>query len=550
MAFLTWLVDGLRRLAGLVLPFFARAGDFRRLGPKLWWLVHILVVVAVLGVLAYLNLGPLRHVLQRLVNAAPPIPLIWFPLLGLIIYILFWLLWWLLKLLEPEEEYSRFPDIDTAWEEARGALNEAGIDLTKWPMFLLLGRPAAGEETLFQAAQFTLLVKYAPSRANAPLHVWATREAIYVTCTGASLLGRQATIFAEETEDLSNGSGGPPAPPEPSTFALDRSIGGSIGLGEMPQEVKRLQLLLNKKKDGTLSEEERQELDRLSAPGGGRAAPGRRPRPLLLKNLEQVQEDTDRLEHLCRLLVRSRKPDSGVDGLLVLVPFAATDTEADATQTGEICQRDLAAARRGLGVHCPRLVMFCDLEKVPGFTEFITHFPKDERVQKRLGQRFPLLPDLDEEQIPGMIQGGMSWVCHMLFPSLIYKFLRLEGQEPDEITKEMRGNYQLIQLMSQMRKRAPQLGRILVRGLATAQEGPSLFGGGYLAATGRDADREQAFVAGVLNRLIQEQTYVSWTEETLAEDATYQRWAFYGILGLAAFVLGQLLLIGLLWWKP
>src|SRR5205085_10340970 len=85
----------------------------------------------------------------------------------------------------------------------------AGIDLTAAPLFLVLGRPAGGEAALFQAAQLQLAVKMAPPRGDAPLHVFANRDGIYVTCAGASLLGRQSLLFVGVgSGPESNGSAG------------------------------------------------------------------------------------------------------------------------------------------------------------------------------------------------------------------------------------------------------------------------------------------------------------------------------------------------------
>ncbi len=124
----------------------------------------------------------------------------WLSILFLLVYALFWLAYWLLKLLGPEEQVSEFPDIDRAWEEAVASLRDKGIALADAPLFLVLGRPIAGEAPLFDAAQFKFAVVGEPKR-DAPLHVYAHRDGIYVTCTGASLLGELSRIVAGESGD-------------------------------------------------------------------------------------------------------------------------------------------------------------------------------------------------------------------------------------------------------------------------------------------------------------------------------------------------------------
>ena len=119
----------------------------------------------------------------------------WLPLLFLISYVLCWLGWWLWTLLVTEDEHTEFPDITEAWDEARAALGKAGFDLREVPLFLIVGRTESGMEPLFQASKLQLSVKQVPQSSDAPLHVYAAPEGVFVTCEGASLLGRQGAFL-------------------------------------------------------------------------------------------------------------------------------------------------------------------------------------------------------------------------------------------------------------------------------------------------------------------------------------------------------------------
>src|SRR2546428_703171 len=81
------------------------------------------------------------------------------------------------------------------------------------PLCLALGRPEGPEDTtgedkackaeelLFnQAAQLNLVIRQAPQGSGTPIHVYASREAVFVTCAGASLLGRQAAVLSGDVE--------------------------------------------------------------------------------------------------------------------------------------------------------------------------------------------------------------------------------------------------------------------------------------------------------------------------------------------------------------
>jgi hypothetical protein len=518
-------------MLGLIMPFFAKAGDLRRFAPILVWVFRVLILAIFLGFLYWLH---------RYLDLAGVLPgtssdflhRFWLPLLGLLFVILCWLGWWVWQLLRPEEEFSSFPDIDEAWEQARAALYHAGIDLSEKPLFLVIGRPAAPEEAMFQAAELPLAVRQAPSSGAAPLHVYAYRDgrhdSIFVTCAGASLMGKYVAILSgEEGVELS--------------LATEGASQASIDLSKTARpegEVKQLlQILREAKRQGReLTEEERRQILKMEGKG----------RPSLLKNASEVELASARLRHLCRLIVRDRRPYCPVNGILLLIPWECGDSDEEATQAGTICQLDLNAAREVLQLNSPTIGLVCDLERAPGGKEFIERFPR-ERLKQRLGQRFPLLPDLEPAALARSIEESARWICDSMFPTWIHKFLRPEipgKEQPGTVT---RGNAQLVKLLCQMRLRSKRLGQVLGRGLNREDEGHVLFGGCYFAATGASPGNEQAFLPGVFRRVIENQNYVSWTEEALAQDNAQKNMAGYGytVIAVAAMVA---LVLGYAFW--
>jgi hypothetical protein len=268
-----------------------------------------------------------------------------------------------------------------------------------------------------------------------------------------------------------------------------------------------------------------------------------RPRASLLKNPTLVATQTARLKNLCRQIVRDRSPYCPLNGILLLVPYGGAEKDADAQDTGLICPQELQAARQALQVQCPLIALVCDMETAPGFSEFVARFPTGER-QRRIGQRFPLNPDLNAgESAAELIDRGAQWPCAALFPSWIYKLFRLEGTGKEDLTTVTRGNVKLYQLLAHMRERRKRFGRILSRAVPADGTALPLYGGCYYAGTGRDANREQAFVAGVVQRLLKEQNAVSWTPEAIAEEAEYERWTKLGYAGLVAGTVALVALI-------
>ncbi len=63
-----------------------------------------------------------------------------------------------------------------------------------------------------------------------------------------------------------------------------------------------------------------------------------------------------------------------------------------------------------------------------------------------------------------------------------------------------------------------------------------MLGGCYLAGTGPDGDRDQAFLAGVVRLALEQQNGVRWTGDALADDAAYQWYTRVGYALLAVFV--------------
>jgi hypothetical protein len=481
------------------------------------------------------------YILNAVLKIGPTIPSklrfladIWLPILFLLMYVLAWLGWWLWTLLTAEVGPSSYPDVDEAWDEAVATLARAGIQVTDLPLFLVVGRPEGpedaeagergrkAEEVLFhQAAQLTLAVKQAPARPRSPLRVYASRDALYVTCAGASLLGRQAAILAGEAE-AAVGAGTTSA----DGVSYEEPIDKTLRPDSAPEPVRQMVGIVRDiaKKGGAATAEERRALRRLERKD--------KPQLSLLKDRATVSELTGKLRHLCRLIVRDRQPYCPINGLLVLVPFAATDSDEDTQNTAEACVRDLQTVRGTLKVNCPQFALLCDLETAPGFGEFISRQdPKDR--QRRVGQRFPLGTDLRGQPLSDALDGSVHWLCNNVLREWVYRLFRVEATAKDDPTAVVEGNCRLYLMLSEMWERANRLSRILTRGLLGSGESSLRFGGTYLASTGQDAG-QQAFVAGVFRRLTDSQNYVAWTDEAKAEDARQHRWANigYGVLGL------------------
>ncbi len=278
-----------------------------------------------------------------------------------------------------------------------------------------------------------------------------------------------------------------------------------------------------------------------------------------MNNTELIDLQVARLEYLCRLIARDRAPFCAVNGILLLIPFAGCDSDKDASDTGLACQRDLAGALPALRVHCPLYALVCDLETAPGFNDFILQFSAGERL-RRIGQRCHLMPELGrpatatrtgptEPPAARLMRSLADWMCDAVVKSFVASKFQLEPA-PAEIGAAVECNSRLFLFYDEMQQRSKRLGHILARAVTSGRDPERLlFGGCYIAGTGTNPDREQAFVKGVLDRLVESQNCVYWTDTALQEEAAYRRWAEIGWTVLFLLILAIVGVAGWLWYK-
>lgn len=545
LAFFGSIGNGVRSLAGLVLPVFAEAADFR--GWPRW--LKVLVGLLLAGGLAYLaytaqnrDWVPVDHLLG---GVSARVREYYLAALVVAVVAFSWLLYALWLVLSRDESAAEFPDVEAAWAEATRRLSAAGLGPADAPLYLVLGSQAAGTDALFLAAGMSDAIR-TPAAAESPIRVYARDEAIYVTCPGASAWG----AFCQQLTGV-----------DESAWALDigtpeASVRGTMAPGEMldglgPQAQAELNAIMQASRERELSPHEQdrlRQLAELAAP----AAPRRKPRLVETAQAEGVR----RLKYLCRLIRRDRRPWCPVNGLVVLVPWAAAETDDDARVGSGVLQRDLNAARATLQLRYPTYAVVCDLETARGFAEFRSGFPPDF-LGHRIGQRLPLAPDVETTAVPRLVADAVEWVGAAVLPSWIHRFLQLGGADP-RLTPTGGGlhNRNLYLLMRAVYDRAPRLAQLLSRGLPPVQGpvgdpavGLPLFAGCYLAATGRTADG-QAFVPGIFQRVTDGQNQVAWAPEALDDDARLNRLATLGyvlvVLLLAATVAALAWWVG--WW--
>ncbi len=537
--------DMIRRWVGLILPLFSEAADFRNWPRWLKVFVHVLILSMILVGLYYLNENAwIQRNLKT--KADTTLQQIYLPLLFLVLYALTWLGYWLYKLLS-QEEAGDFPDIDTAWTAATAELRKAGFPIDRVPLYLVVGRPAAGEDALFVASQLPLTVRAPSQMMQSPIRIYAGPQAAFITCSGASAWGAHAAMLNGEIVSAEAGfqAGGLKAEEAQKTLGA----AGAQVEGLSDAEMAEMRRLLAEQADRELSPDERGRLRELFELSNQAAANKRKSLPADLKS-----DGPKRLAYLCRLIRKDRYPWCPVNGALALVPWQALESDEACKEAVDVLNRDLAVARDSLRLRCVTYVGVCDLELAPGFPEFRRAFTSNQ-LKNRIGQRLPVLPDVPPDKVPELMDSAANWIRNNVVRSWVMRHLRIDWPPDDRKTKSFvpATNRKLFHFLHEMHVRGPRLGRILGRGLpadarleADRVEASPLAGGCYLLATGRQPN-DQAFVPGVFQRVLESENTIRWSYKALAEDARFRRMANTGyfllllvVLGLAAmFYFGQ-----------
>jgi hypothetical protein len=543
----------LRWVAGALVPMFVRPNR----PVAVAWLLHLLLVAALVVGAFFLQNNFTK--LYAWVDKAPDwFRPFWLPALLLLVYALLWAAAWLWAQLAPEQASVVYPDLDDAWATALESLQRAGIGIGDTPVFLVVGELPNGFEPLFRALPRGVAVAGGTPSESA-VRVFANADAIYVTLSGATLLGVQE---AGDIVDLTTGGGGYGS--GMASVGVGQSVGygtASIGAGYGDSVsagggslgaslgasmaggggLRKIQRIIQKAKtEGReLTDAEKAEIRQLSA-GGGEESP--RPKataktkgpPIsVLQNPELVGEAEARLTYICKKIAGSRWPLCPVNGLILAVPVSALESETRAVQWGSVARQDLAVIEHTLKLRFPVFGLVGGMELLPGGGGFFDVFGA-EKGNQRLGKGFPLNPDGGPEQAARGIEANASWVLGGLMPYWALKYTRVSGGPTD--TDDNAG---AVRFLTESSRRGPALGKLLSQAVASGEHTPT-FGGCYLVVGSVKDPTEAKFARDFFKKVEGSQAAVAWTDEAYATDAGYRRWTLAGYVALAVILVGVL----------
>ncbi len=175
-----------------------------------------------------------------------------------------------------------------------------------------------------------------------------------------------------------------------------------------------------------------------------------------------------------------------------------------------------------------------DLETAPGFDTFLASLD-EERRRRLLGWDLPLIPDIDERDLPTMIDGSARHFMRA-FSQAIFRLYKVERAMDATAPMLVLANSRIFEFQAAVTRRVPGLSKVLSRIESTESEVGFWLGGCFFMATSTDP-RLQAFAPGVFRLLLENQNHVAWTNETLADEADYQRWIIVGYAAMAIFLI-------------
>lgn len=501
---------------GLLTPMFSMAKGLGQPNSAIRWVLHFTLVLLILGLLGFIQYW---YEIGRYVFAPHLLlRMFWLPLVGVMVYINIWLLWLVWRLYDPKPGPSLWEDIDYSWEQVTSALNRAGMDPTKVPLFLVLGRPGSGFASLFEAARIPLEINGIPESQLAPMQVYAGKQAIFIVSSDACLLGALSDRVNSHLTTLD----GYPNLRTGLNAGLVSASGGKPGPDSS---------------EGTTSNASPLQ----ESPGDG-ANEVLRP---ITRDPELMDRMQSRLDHLCRLIRGMRHPWCPINGVLLVIHELATIDEQVATQAAILAQTDLNTIVESSGVDCQAVVLFSDAERVLGFPEFLALAPKDKRDQ-RLGKSIPLALNATPEKRADIMNQTIYWQSAELIPKLILRTFQIQGFEENSDRKrpggiDERTNRQLFRLIASIWSRRYVMGRLCARILGEMPTRPLRVTGCYLAATGPTRST-QGFLTDLFAQIFEGQNLVNWNQEARKAEKSlmfvvFVGYAFTGSLAVLTLVL-------------
>ena len=418
---------------------------------------------------------------------------------------------------------SEFPDIDESWKLGLEAVARAGIDITEVPMYFTVGVSEAKlADQVMQSSSWELIVDGLPNGSH-PLRWYASKRAVMLFLLDASATSKlhappdesqtqaptdlRGTMVGSPTES--------PAPAAADPSAAARGLRGTIvassdaGKAEAPSAPRAMSL------KGTMIAGAGESTSAGTAISAAQAST----RSPQLDRQERILQG-QRLERVCELASSTRLPLCPLNGILGVVDWSLLLASRDG-QLAAAVRADYDAIVKAAKVYVPMILLINGLDSDPGFVELARRVGEDRAKNNRFGHGHSHLIPPGHDQMLALASHAAGQ-----FEDWIYDLFK----HPDCLDRS--NNERLFSLLCRTRNELnPRLSELLV-GLATAgnSERGMMLAGCYFGATGKNQVR-QAFVRSVVEKLVDLEDDIEWTESALAAENRLQ-----GLLRLIVFL--------------
>lgn len=422
---------------------------------------------------------------------------------------------------------SDFPDIQDAWDRGVAALLENNIDLQAYPVFLIVGAPDLRQQkVLMKASGLQFVVQSAPS-GPAPLHFYATTDAVYVVLSDASWLSGLIRLAGRQTEET-QASSMPESPAAPA----------GVPVPDFSKRTLDVDTFMDERQHAEMLQASTPAVANQSTLRPGSVNYGSGDKPLKL-SAQEAADQTNRIRHVGELLRTSRYPLCPVNGLMVLVPFhVLTATDDAAREIQRAINSDLQTLQTSTMLKAPIIALFTGLEFEPGFRELVRRVGPVSAARQRFGQGM----DVRCRATGAELEALAAHACGA-FEDWVYTLFREDGA----LTRP--GNTLLHSLLCLVRSKLKKpISELLARGFGNNTDDPEsdrLFAGCYFAATG-DREEQQAFVRGVFDKLTESQEDLEWTRSAFRKSSQGRVMLATGVAAslVMAVVFGAMIFLG------
>jgi uncharacterized membrane protein len=406
-------------------------------------------------------------------------------------------------------DVSEFEDIDRAWYAALDDLARAGYDLQWLPIFVVAGATPEQEKHLFQSARLDWKLN-GSAEGPAPLAFYACDEALFISLNGVGAMPLQSQKRGSaQPAPAGKTAGGGAAPPAVQATMRPGQMQAASTATVRPSDRPAVSDTISPssmaayggmtmRPGGAPAAASPQQAE--AAPAAGRGlAPAR-------LTADEMRLGRRRMEHFCSRLVEERGAYCPINGVLQVVPLRWSESVAY-QDLYAAAQQDVGTLHTALHMQFPVVCLNAGLEETTGVDEFLKRGKQLEGrfALSNAGSRYPsgLTPDATART--WIVERGLNWFRDWVFAEFAH----------DLGAAENRRLYQFLCALTDRRERFMNALRQVISEAPVSQA--VRLSGWYFAATGSDAGR-QAFVDGVLRRLMSEQNEVAWTADWRRRD--------------------------------